>query len=106
MKTAKTLSRNKVIGVPAPATLSKRDTPTASSSGETAGKSGNGPAVMTSEARHMAISLAAYSRAERRGFVNGSPEQDWLEAEIEVNLLYARQRTDRNGARDDSCRHI
>jgi hypothetical protein len=31
------------------------------------------------------IAIAAYYRAERRGFVGGSPEQDWLEAEAEVD---------------------
>ena len=31
------------------------------------------------------IAAAAYFRAERRGFAGGSPEQDWLEAEAEVD---------------------
>jgi hypothetical protein len=30
------------------------------------------------------VALAAYLRAERRGFIGGSPEQDWLEAEAEL----------------------
>jgi len=35
--------------------------------------------------RHRMIALAAYYRAERRGFTNGDPLQDWLQAEAEVN---------------------
>jgi hypothetical protein len=30
------------------------------------------------------VAEAAYLRAERRGFIGGSPEQDWLEAEQEL----------------------
>ena len=30
------------------------------------------------------VSEVAYLKAEQRGFVNGSPEQDWLEAEREL----------------------
>ncbi len=36
--------------------------------------------------RHRMITLAAYYRAEQRGFVNGDPLQDWLEAEAEVTM--------------------
>jgi len=32
------------------------------------------------------VALAAYFRAEQRGFVNGDPLQDWLEAEAEVAM--------------------
>ena len=31
------------------------------------------------------IAEAAYYRAQRRGFENGSPIDDWLQAEAEVN---------------------
>jgi hypothetical protein len=30
------------------------------------------------------VATAAYLRAEARGFIGGSPEQDWLEAEAEL----------------------
>jgi hypothetical protein len=30
------------------------------------------------------VAEAAYYRAERRGFRDGSPEQDWFEAEEEI----------------------
>jgi hypothetical protein len=37
------------------------------------------------EERRRLIAEAAYLRAEQRGFVGGSPEQDWLDAEAEVD---------------------
>jgi hypothetical protein len=40
--------------------------------------------VMDPGERHQMIALAAYYRAEQRGFVNGDPLRDWLEAEVEV----------------------
>ena len=42
------------------------------------------PAPVSVETWHALGAEAAYLRAERRGFVGGSPEQDWLEAEQEV----------------------
>ena len=38
------------------------------------------------EARHRAIAVAAYLRAERRGFVPGMELHDWLAAEAEYNI--------------------
>lgn len=35
-------------------------------------------------ARHAMIAQAAYFRAEKRGFGNGSPVEDWIEAEREI----------------------
>jgi hypothetical protein len=35
------------------------------------------------------LATAAYLRAEARGFVGGSPEQDWLEAEAELMAAQA-----------------
>jgi hypothetical protein len=40
---------------------------------------------VSSEERQRLIAEAAYYRALARGFVNGSPEDDWLQAEQEVN---------------------
>lgn len=31
------------------------------------------------------IAIAAYRRAEQRGFSGGAAEQDWLEAEAEID---------------------
>jgi hypothetical protein len=40
--------------------------------------------LLSVEAWHALVAEAAYLRAERRGFIGGSPEQDWLEAEQEL----------------------
>lgn len=40
---------------------------------------------ITSEQRHQLIAEAAYLRAERRGFSGGDPNQDWMEAEKEID---------------------
>lgn len=55
-------------------------------------------AVVNAEHWHRLVSEAAYYRAQRRGFENGSPEQDWLEAEEEVRRMQQDQRAEgRNG---------
>ncbi len=41
--------------------------------------------------RSRMIAEAAYFRAERRGFGNGDPVQDWLEAEIEIDRVLNSQ---------------
>jgi hypothetical protein len=46
---------------------------------------------VTAEERESMIREAAYLRAEQRGFVNGSPEEDWLLAEQEVDERLMRQ---------------
>ncbi|MBS0577679.1 MAG: DUF2934 domain-containing protein [Proteobacteria bacterium] len=45
------------------------------------------PPALTAEARHELIAVGAYLRAERRGFVHGHAEEDWLAAEAEVDAL-------------------
>jgi hypothetical protein len=35
------------------------------------------------------IAVSAYFRAEQRGFADGSPDDDWLQAEREVDLMLA-----------------
>ncbi len=44
---------------------------------------------LNEEARSGMIAEAAYYRAEARGFAPGHEEEDWLEAEAEVDLLLA-----------------
>jgi hypothetical protein len=44
--------------------------------------------ISTSEERKRMIETAAYYRAERRGFSNGDPVKDWLEAEGEIGALF------------------
>ena len=44
--------------------------------------------------REQQVRLAAYFRAERRGFVGGYEEEDWFAAEIEVGVVTpSRHRT-------------
>ena len=40
---------------------------------------------VTPEERHELIAVAAYRRAEHRGFAPGAELQDWLEAEAEID---------------------
>lgn len=47
---------------------------------------GHGAAVDV-DARRRLIADCAYLRAERRGFTGCSSEQDWLEAEMEIDQL-------------------
>ena len=55
----------------------------------TAGVSPDGAigAAVDAETRRQMIAEIAYLRAEARGFTGGNPEQDWLEAEKEINRL-------------------
>ena len=45
------------------------------------------------------IAEAAYYKAEQRGFAGGNPEQDWWEAEREIEALLAVPRVRGNGKR-------
>lgn len=47
---------------------------------------------VSAEERRRMIQEAAYLRAERRGFRGGSAEQDWFQAEAEVDYLLMRLR--------------
>lgn len=47
---------------------------------------GHGGAVDVDTRRRL-IAECAYLLAERRGFVGGNPEQDWLQAEMEIDQL-------------------
>ena len=42
------------------------------------------------EERHHKIETAAYYRAEKRGFSDGDPVKDWLEAEREIDALFQK----------------
>ncbi len=46
-------------------------------------------AVLTPEKRTQMIQIAAYYRAEHRGFTAGSELEDWLAAEREVDVMIA-----------------
>jgi hypothetical protein len=45
------------------------------------------PIAPSQEERERWIAVAAYHRAERRGFVPGYEVQDWLDAEADINRL-------------------
>jgi len=44
--------------------------------------------ISASEERHRIIETTAYYRAEKRGFSDGDPLKDWLEAESEIDALF------------------
>ncbi len=48
------------------------------------------PLAPPAEGRHRLIAIAAYYRAERRHFVPGYEQQDWLDAEAEVDELLGK----------------
>jgi hypothetical protein len=47
-------------------------------------------AVVDDATRREMIAREAYAAAERRGFKNGSDQQDWLDAEIHVDQMLNR----------------
>jgi Protein of unknown function (DUF2934) len=47
-------------------------------------------AGMTAQRRREMVAVAAYYRAERRGFAPGGAVQDWLEAEREIDRILTR----------------
>lgn len=53
------------------------------------------------EARQALIAIAAYYRAERRGFISGGELDDWLAAEAEIAQQFRAQR---NEQRSDTSR--
>lgn len=49
--------------------------------------------TITEKERQHLIQEAAYYRAEHRGFLGGNPEQDWFEAESDINKLLEAPRS-------------
>jgi len=49
---------------------------------------GNHTGAVDDAARREMIAVAAYYRAERRGFTPGDPLADWVEAEAEIARKY------------------
>ena len=47
--------------------------------------------MVSEEERQSMIAEAAYYRAERRGFQDGNPVEDWLAAEAEIDEGLARR---------------
>ena len=55
---------------------------------------GDGKATVSPEERREMVRLAAYLRAESRGFQGGSELEDWLAAEAEIDRQLGAPRTD------------
>jgi len=49
--------------------------------------------VLSAEERMRMIAIAAYFRAERRGFVAGHEAEDWYSAEAEIDELISRSQS-------------
>ncbi|MFY9329547.1 MAG: DUF2934 domain-containing protein [Georgfuchsia sp.] len=77
---------------PGTAILAAREQALNSSSVATAAASGDGSTAFSPAERLEMISIAAYRRAEHRDFSGGSPEEDWLEAEAEIDRELGGQR--------------
>ena len=63
----------------------------ASAKKKTTAKTAAVQTVITPEERRRMIAEAAYFRADQRNFIGGNPEQDWLDAEVEIDKLINRQ---------------
>ena len=50
-------------------------------------KQGTTSINITAEDRWKLVAVAAYHKAERRGFVSGGELQDWIDAEKEIDKL-------------------
>jgi hypothetical protein len=68
-------------------TMRTADAPTAS---ETRRVVSNVIARLSPDERRGLIAEAAYLRAERRGFANGSETDDWLAAEAEIDARFPK----------------
>jgi hypothetical protein len=53
-------------------------------------KSMENAATFTAEQRTQMIRELAYFKAQERGFTAGNPEQDWFEAEAEIDRRYGK----------------
>ena len=60
---------------------------------KTAAASGDGSTAFSPAERREMIAIAAYRRAEQRGFPEGAADQDWLEAEAEIDRELGGQRS-------------
>ena len=70
---------------PAPKAAAKAAKPTAPV--KAAARKQAAPAVPTQAERDQMVRMAAYFRAQQRGFAPGSEWEDWLAAEAEINAL-------------------
>lgn len=73
------------VRTPPKAKSKSRSNAAAPAEAATVSADGQPPDGTEAEQRRKLIAEAAYLRAERRGFEQGDPMQDWLEAEREVD---------------------
>jgi hypothetical protein len=87
--------RGKARSDPAENAAEFERTPRARKTSEAMPRGGEEERAAAPRARHVdreqMIREAAYFKAERRGFVGGSPEQDWIDAEAEADRMLASQ---------------
>lgn len=70
-------------------TKSKKNASTVNSASDPVEKNADISHPVTSEQRHHYIEVAAYYIAERRGFDAGGHDEDWAQAELEIDRLLA-----------------
>jgi len=75
-KTASTQARRRTANVPPPAPAGNENKSPRTLSSKR---------PLTSQQREQMIATMAYLRAEQRGFVPGHEQEDWLQAEAEVD---------------------
>jgi hypothetical protein len=92
MKTEETHSPKKLKSAPTTINRLQASRTSASPAIEEAGQFGNHPARLSSEERHLEVELAPHWRAERQSFSHDADEQEWLEAEIGIELDRIRKR--------------
>ena len=67
--------------------------PRATRSSKSAASAVSNAIQLTPEERHRVVAEAAYVIAERRGFAGGSPIEDWLQAEADIDRMLAGSTT-------------
>ena len=93
------MAKGRTSGSPRTPAPSPTETSTARASGSASRKAPaarapsaeRSPIKVSADTRRAMIAEAAYLRAERRGFVAGHEEEDWLAAEKEVDALLSEE---------------
>ncbi len=92
MKTEATHSPKKLKNAPITTNQLQAGRTNGSPPREKAVKPGNRSARLSSEERHLEVELAPHWRAERQSFFHDADEQEWLEAQIGIELDRIRKR--------------
>jgi hypothetical protein len=89
-KPTKKSGKRKSSAKKAPTRTSKSPTKKPFSKKKPSAKSEPALGVTPEERQHM-IAIAAYVRAEKRGFVGGDARDDWVQAEAEIDALLKKK---------------